>query len=92
VAPSILKKLAIISPTSGCRSVGIVRSRTQTMEFSLVLVLYAIPVSPLRAACLSYLIPLDSMIDLYGCCCVPLSWSSRLGDKFGDYTKQTLTS
>jgi hypothetical protein len=33
VAPSILKKLAITSPTSGGRSVGIVRSRTQTMEF-----------------------------------------------------------
>jgi hypothetical protein len=31
-------KLAITSPTSGGRSVGIVRSRTQTMEFSLVLV------------------------------------------------------
>jgi hypothetical protein len=28
--------LAIASPTSGGRSVGIVRSRTQTMEFSLV--------------------------------------------------------
>jgi hypothetical protein len=27
-------KLAIASPTSGGRSVGIVRSRTQTMEFS----------------------------------------------------------
>jgi hypothetical protein len=34
VAPSILKKSAITSPTSGVRSVGIVRSRTQTMEFS----------------------------------------------------------
>jgi hypothetical protein len=33
VAPSI-RKLAITSPTSGGRSVGIVRSRTQTMEFS----------------------------------------------------------
>jgi hypothetical protein len=33
VAPSIRKKLAIISPTSGDRSVGIVRSRIQTMEF-----------------------------------------------------------
>jgi hypothetical protein len=33
VAPSIRKKLAITSPTSGGRSVGIVRSRTQTMEF-----------------------------------------------------------
>jgi hypothetical protein len=32
VAPSIRKKLAITSPTSGGRSVGIVRSRTQTME------------------------------------------------------------
>jgi hypothetical protein len=33
VAPSIRQKLAITSPTSGCRSVGIVRSRTQTMDF-----------------------------------------------------------
>jgi hypothetical protein len=33
VAPSIRKKLEITSPTSGGRSVGIVRSRTQTMEF-----------------------------------------------------------
>jgi hypothetical protein len=33
VAPSIRKKLAIASPTSCCRSVGIVRSRTQIMEF-----------------------------------------------------------
>jgi hypothetical protein len=31
---SISLKLAITSPTSGGRSVGIVRSRTQTMEFS----------------------------------------------------------
>jgi hypothetical protein len=30
---SIRKKLAITSPTSGGRSVGIVRSQTQTMEF-----------------------------------------------------------
>jgi hypothetical protein len=34
-APSIRKELAITSPTSGGRSVGIVRSRTQTMEISL---------------------------------------------------------
>jgi hypothetical protein len=33
VAPSVRKKLAITSPTSGGRSVGIVPSRTQTMEF-----------------------------------------------------------
>jgi hypothetical protein len=33
VAPSIRKKLAITSPTSGGRSVGIVRSGTQAMEF-----------------------------------------------------------
>jgi hypothetical protein len=39
VAPSIHKKLAISSPTSGGRSVGIVRSRTQTMEFFFFLVL-----------------------------------------------------
>jgi hypothetical protein len=31
-------KLAITSPTSGGRSVGIVRSRIQAMEFSLVIV------------------------------------------------------
>jgi hypothetical protein len=31
------QKLAITSPTSGGRSVGIVRSRTQTMEFVFVL-------------------------------------------------------
>jgi hypothetical protein len=30
------QKLVIISPTSGGRSVGIVGSRTQTMEFSLI--------------------------------------------------------
>jgi hypothetical protein len=35
VAPSIRKKLAITSPTSGGRSVGTVRSRTQTMELKL---------------------------------------------------------
>jgi hypothetical protein len=34
VAPSIHKKLAITALTSGGRSVGIVLSRTQTMEFS----------------------------------------------------------
>jgi hypothetical protein len=33
VAPLYHQKLAITSPTSGGRSVGIVRSRTQTMEF-----------------------------------------------------------
>jgi hypothetical protein len=33
VAHSIRKKLAITSPTSGGRSVGVVCSRTQTMEF-----------------------------------------------------------
>jgi hypothetical protein len=33
VAPSICKKLAITSPTGGGSSVGIVRSRTQTVEF-----------------------------------------------------------
>jgi hypothetical protein len=41
VAPSIGKKLTITSPTSGSRSVGIVHSRSQTMEFSLVLVMEA---------------------------------------------------
>jgi hypothetical protein len=40
VAPSIRKKLAITSPTSGGRSVGIVHSRTQTMDFSFFLYIY----------------------------------------------------
>jgi hypothetical protein len=35
------QKLALTSPTSGGRSVGIVRSRTEATEFSLVLVLDA---------------------------------------------------
>jgi hypothetical protein len=34
--PPYPQKLALTSLTSGGRSVGIVRSRTQTMEFSLV--------------------------------------------------------
>jgi hypothetical protein len=34
------QKLAITSPTSGGRSVGIVRSRTQTMEFVLFVCLF----------------------------------------------------
>jgi hypothetical protein len=36
VAPSIRKKLALTSLTSGDRSVGIVRLRTQAMEFLLL--------------------------------------------------------
>jgi hypothetical protein len=34
VAPSIRKKLALTSSTSGVRSVGIVRSQTQATEFN----------------------------------------------------------
>jgi hypothetical protein len=37
VAPSIRKTLAITSPKSGGRSVGIVRSRIQTVEFFLLI-------------------------------------------------------
>jgi hypothetical protein len=40
VAPFILKKWAITSPTSGGRLVGIVRSRTQAMEFVFCLFFY----------------------------------------------------
>jgi hypothetical protein len=36
VAPSIRKKLTIASLTRGGRSVGIIRSRTQTMECSIL--------------------------------------------------------
>jgi hypothetical protein len=39
------QKFAITSPTSGGRSVGIVRSRTQTMEFVLVLSLINVVLS-----------------------------------------------
>jgi hypothetical protein len=44
--------VAITSPTSGGRSVGIVRSQTQTMEFSLVFV------QNINLATLSALLPL----------------------------------
>jgi hypothetical protein len=37
VAPLYPQKLALTSPTSGGRSVGIVRSRTEATEFSLVI-------------------------------------------------------
>jgi hypothetical protein len=37
------QKLAVISPTSGGRSVGIVRSRTQTMEFFFFLFFFFLP-------------------------------------------------
>jgi hypothetical protein len=37
MAPLYPQKLAITSPTSGGRSVGIVRSRTQTMEFFFII-------------------------------------------------------
>jgi hypothetical protein len=36
VTPLYPQKLALTSPTGGGRSVGIVRSRTKAMEFSLV--------------------------------------------------------
>jgi hypothetical protein len=39
VAPLYPQKLALTSPTSGGRSVGIVRWRTEATEFSLALVL-----------------------------------------------------
>jgi hypothetical protein len=38
--------IIIISPTSGGRSVGIVRSRTQATEFSLVLLLLLLLSAP----------------------------------------------
>ena len=37
VTPLYPQKLALISPTGGGRSVGVVRSRTKATEFSLVL-------------------------------------------------------
>jgi hypothetical protein len=38
VAPLYQQKVALTSPTNGRRSAGIVRSRTKSIEFSLVLV------------------------------------------------------
>ena len=38
MTPLYPQKLALTSPTGGGRSVGIVRSRAEAMEFSLVLV------------------------------------------------------
>jgi hypothetical protein len=38
VTPLYPQKLALTSPTSGGRSVGIVRSRTKAMEFSFLVV------------------------------------------------------
>jgi hypothetical protein len=40
VAPSIHKKLALTSLTSGGRSVGIVRLRTEATEFFIYLFIY----------------------------------------------------
>ena len=40
VTPIYPQKLALTSPTSGGRSVGIVRSRTKATEFSLVYAWY----------------------------------------------------
>jgi hypothetical protein len=42
VAPSIRKKLAVTSSTSGGRSVGVVRSRAQTVEFRFYVLLVQI--------------------------------------------------
>jgi hypothetical protein len=38
----VREKLAITSPTSGGRSVSIVRSRTQTMEFFIIIIIIII--------------------------------------------------
>jgi hypothetical protein len=46
VTSSIRKKLALTSPTSGGRSVGIVHSRTLDMEFRLVLAVDVCVTSP----------------------------------------------
>ena len=40
VTPLYPQKLALTSPTGGGRSVGMVRSRTEATEFSLVLILH----------------------------------------------------
>jgi hypothetical protein len=52
VAPSIRKKWAITSPTSGGCSVGIVRSRTQTMEFFFIIwnnILYSLETRSIKS-------------------------------------------
>jgi hypothetical protein len=47
VTPLYPQKLALTSPTGGGRSVGIVRSRTKAMEFSLVSPKYITAEAPL---------------------------------------------
>jgi hypothetical protein len=54
VAPFIRKKLAITLPTSGGRSVGIVRSRTQTMEFSFLVLSVFFAFHEIRLQILNY--------------------------------------
>jgi hypothetical protein len=64
VAPSIRKKLAITSPTSGGRSVGIVRSPTQTMEFSFSFSLASLFIVPffLTAKLVSYSVEITTKV------------------------------
>jgi hypothetical protein len=50
VAPLYLQKLALTLPTSGGRSVGIVRSRTQATEFVVFLLGKILPFIPLVAS------------------------------------------
>src|SRR5215471_9738867 len=60
------QKLALISPTGGGRSVGIVRSRTKATEFSLVLVipLSVIPLSVISLSVISLSVISLSVIPL----------------------------
>jgi hypothetical protein len=64
VTPSIRKKLALTSPTSGGRSVGIVRLRTKGHGvFFLVFILSGVILSPLGIAATTGLLYQPRMID-----------------------------
>jgi hypothetical protein len=74
VALSIRKKLAITSPTSGGRSVGIVRSRTQTIEISFFLFSPLPSFGTAHAACFYKLFLVQDTEDL----CEHRAWSPYL--------------
>jgi hypothetical protein len=57
------QKLAITSPTSGGRSVGIVRSRTQTMKFFILVVVVVVVVVSMALQSMLNLLPLFEVLD-----------------------------
>jgi hypothetical protein len=92
------QKLALTSPTSGCHSVGIVRSRTQATEFSFVLYMCMYiyiyesfqafsslqPLLRVTSCCTVYLMKLPAVPF-----CVHIPHASVVGDKFAQRMSRT---